>query len=46
MSSKDDDNETMNQSKKNIRIKNLNDPLDKIIEKSKSFNNQIKSIKK
>ena len=46
MSSDDDEKKKMNQSKKNIRIKNLNDHLDKIIEKSKSFNNQIKSIEK
>ena len=46
MSSDDDDDEKMNQCKKNIRIKNLNDHLDKIIEKSKSFNNQIKLIEK
>ena len=39
------DEETMNQSKKN-KIKKLNDHLDEIIDKSKSFEDQIKSIKK
>ena len=32
--------------KKNIIIKKLNDHLDKMIDKSKSFEDQIKSIKK
>ena len=32
--------------KKNIIIKQLNDTLDEIIDKSKSFEEQIKSIKK
>ena len=45
MSSKEDDNETMNQNNNNT-IKELNDSLDKIIDKSKSFEDQIKSIKK
>ena len=45
MSSKDDDDETMIQ-KNNIIIKQLNDNLDEIIDKSKSFEEQIKSIKK
>ena len=36
----------MNQNEKNIVIKKLNDHLDKIIDKSKSFEDQIKSIKK
>ena len=45
MSSKEDDNETMNQNSNNT-IKELNDSLDKIIDKSKSFEDQIKSIKK
>ena len=46
MSSKNnDDHETIGQ-KKNIIIKQLNDTLDEIIYKSKSFENQIKSIKK
>ena len=44
-SSKEDDNETMNQNNNNT-IKGLNDFLDKIIDKSKSFEDQIKSIKK
>ena len=39
------DEETMNQNKKN-KIKKLNDHLDEIIDKSKSFEDQIKSIKK
>ena len=41
-----EDNETMSQNEKNIRIKNINDYLDEIIDKSKSFEDQIKSIKK
>ena len=46
MSSKNnDDHETIGQ-KNNIIIKQLNDTLDEIIDKSKSFENQIKSIKK
>ena len=44
MSSTDDDDETMNQNNNNI-IKQLNDSLDKIIGKSKSFEDQIKSIR-
>ena len=40
------DEETMNQNKKNKIIKKLNDHLDEIIDKSKSFEDQIKSIKK
>ena len=39
-------NETMNQNKKNMITKKLNNHLDKIIGKSKSFEDQIKSIKK
>ena len=39
----EDDDETMSQNKK---IKDLNDILDEIIEKSKSFEEQIKSLKK
>ena len=39
-------NETMNQNKKNMITKKLNDHLDKIIDKSKSFEDQIKSIRK
>ena len=56
MSSKDDDNEnenenedddeTMSQNEKNEIIKGKNDILDEIIDKSKSFEEQIKSIKK
>ena len=48
MSSNDEneDDETMDQNKKNIIIKGVNDVLDKIIDKSKSFEDQIKSIKK
>ena len=42
----DEDDETMNQNKKDIIIKNLNDCLDEIIDKSKSFEEQIKSLKK
>ena len=42
----DDDDETMSQNEKNIRIKNINDNLDEIIDKSKSFEDQIKSIRK
>ena len=45
MSSKEDDNQTMNQ-KNNNTVKELNDLLDKIIDKSKSFEEQIKSIRK
>ena len=51
MSSKDDDenendkNETMNRNNNNI-IKELNDNLDEIIDKSKSFEEKIKSIRK
>ena len=36
----------MSQDKKNEIIKNLNDDLDEIIDKSKSFEEQIKSLKK
>ena len=42
----EDDDETMSQNKKNIIIKNKNDVLDEIIDKSKSFDEQIKSLKK
>ena len=41
-----EDDETMDQNKKNIIIKGVNDVLDKIIDKSKSFEDQIKLIKK
>ena len=36
----------MSQNKKNKIIKEKNDYLDKIIDKSKSFEDQIKSLKK
>ena len=45
MSSNEDD-EAMDENKKNITIKKLNDHLDKIIDKSKSFEDQIESLKK
>ena len=38
--------EIMNQNEKNIVIKKLNDHLDKIIDKSKSFEDQIESLEK
>ena len=38
--------ETTNQNEKNIRIKKLNDHLDKIIDKSKSFEEQITLLEK
>ena len=38
--------ETMDQNKKNITIKKLNDYFNKIIDKSKSFEDQIKIFKK
>ena len=41
-----EDDETMSQNEKNEIIKDLNDLLDEIIDKSKSFEEQIKSIKK
>ena len=41
-----DDDEAMSQNEKNIRIKNINDRLDQIIDKSKSFEDQIKLLKK
>ena len=44
--SNDYDEETMDQNKKNKVIKKLNDQLDKIIDKSKSFEDQIKLIRK
>ena len=40
------EDETMSQSEKNKIIKELNDHLDEIIDKSKSFEDQIKSLKK
>ena len=36
----------MSQKEKNEIMKNLNDNLDEIIDKSKSFEEQIKSLKK
>ena len=45
MSSNEDDNDKMKQNNKNI-IKQLSDCLDKIIDKSKSFKDQIKLIRK
>ena len=44
--SNDYDEETMDQNKKNKIIKKLNDHLDKIIDKSKSFEDQRNSIRK
>ena len=41
-----EDDETMNQSEKYEIVKDLNDNLDEIIDKSKSFEEQIKSLKK
>ena len=40
----DDDNETMSQNEKNKIIKRKNDILDEIIEKSKSFEQQLKKL--
>ena len=47
-SNEDDDNENENENENNktLIIKRLNDNLDEIIDKSKSFEDQIKSIKK
>ena len=42
----DDDDETMSQNEKKEIIKRLNDDFGKIIDKSKSFEDQIKSIRK
>ena len=44
MTSTDDDNETVNQN--NNMIKQLNHSFDEIIDKSKSFEDQIKFIRK
>ena len=44
-SNNDNDNETMNRNNNSI-IKELNDNLDEMIDKSKSFEEQIKSIRK
>ena len=41
----EDDDETMSQNEKNEIIKGKNDILDEIIDKSKSFEEQIKSLK-
>ena len=41
-----EDDETMDQNKENVIIKGVNDVLDKIIDKLKSFEDQIKSIRK
>ena len=41
-----EDDETMDQNKKYIIMKRVNDVLDKIIDKSKLFENQIKSMRK
>ena len=38
--------ETVDQNKKNIITKKLNDHLDKVIDKSKSFEDQIQSLEK
>ena len=46
-SNDDDDNENENENNKTlIIIKELNDALDEIIDKSKSFEEQIQSIRK
>ena len=42
----EDDDETMSQNKKTEIIERKNDILDEIIDKSKSFEEQIKSLKK
>ena len=42
----EDDDETMHQNEKNEMIKGKNDILDEIVDKSKSFEEQIKSLKK
>ena len=42
----EDDDDTMSQNEKYIRIKNINDYLDEITDKLKSFEDQIKSIRK
>ena len=42
----EDDDETMHQNEKNEMIKGKNDILDEIIDKLKSFEEQIKSLKK
>ena len=45
-SNEDDDNENENENDKTLIIKVLNDALDEIIDKSKSFEDQVKSIRK
>ena len=45
-SNEDDDDERMDQNKKNKKTKDLNTILDEIIDKSKSFEKQIKLLKK
>ena len=42
----EDDDETIDQNKKNEIMKGKNDILDEMIDKSKSFEEQIKSLKK
>ena len=42
----EDDDDTMSQNEKNKIIKGKNDVLDEIIDKSKSFEEQIKLLKK
>ena len=42
----DNDDETISQNKKNIKIKNINDYLDEITDKPKSFQDKIESIRK
>ena len=46
MSSNDDEDDNENENNKTIIIKELNDCLDEIIGKSKSFEEQIQSIRK
>ena len=43
---KNEDDKTMDQNKKKLIIKGVNNVLDKIIHKSKSFEDQIKWIRK
>ena len=42
----EDNDETVDQNKKNIILKGKNENLDQIIDKSKSFEKQIKSLRK
>ena len=42
----EDNDETVDQNKKNVILKGKNDNLDQIIDKSKSFEKQIKSLRK